>query len=239
MTVREQRDELAGLMRCFLDGQITAFKFDELLDEFRESSDETVRYAIEGAWYHYDDCDDHLVTLSKPEWDFFQRLLLLLESDNTIEITTTRRWHWSQAVAFAALVGLLGLAIQIGWRSQLLVAAIPFGVVSVTISYVRARTRRDGPYEAILSPFASFAELKSTFASVTTFRKTRYPRTLEQRRIRSPLMNLVYQLQFFAAWLVFSPVPLLAQTFPVTEIRTRVRAAKRASHPIGRHSRQP
>lgn len=225
MTVREQRDELAGLIRSFLGEQITAFKFDELLDAFRNSPDETVRYVTGAAWYHYDDCDDHFVTLSKPEWDYFQRLLLLLESDNTIEITTTRRWHWSQIAASAALIGFLWLAIKIGWGSQLLIVAIPFGVVSISISCLRARGRRDGPYDAILSPFASFAELKSTFDSVTTFRKTHYPRTLERRRIRSPLMNLAYQLQFFAVWLVFSPVPLLVQTFPLRETRTRIKAA--------------
>jgi hypothetical protein len=222
--VREQRDELAGVIRSFLDEQITAFKFDELLDEFRESTDETIRYVTGAAWYHYDDCDDHFVTLSKPEWDYFQRLLLLLESDNQIEITTKRRWHWSQVVALAALAGFLWLAVQVGWGSQLLIAAIPFGVVSISISYLRARTGRDGPYDAVLSPFASFAELKSTFDSVTTFRKTRYPRTLERRRIRSPLLNFAYQLQFFAGWLMFSPVPLLVQTLPVTETRTRIKA---------------
>ena len=95
---RAQRDGLANTIRQFLREQSTAFEFDEALDDYRSSTDPTVRFVTNAAWLHYDDCDDHIVTLSKREWDYFQRLLLLLESDGQIAMTSTRRWSWTQLI---------------------------------------------------------------------------------------------------------------------------------------------
>lgn len=66
---RAQRDEVAAAVRQFLDEAVTAFEFDERLDQFRNSPDSAVRFVAQGVWLHYDDCDDHLVALTKPEWD--------------------------------------------------------------------------------------------------------------------------------------------------------------------------
>jgi hypothetical protein len=84
MVNRDDRNRLAELIRRYLDEDIMAFDFDEALDEFRESADDAVRFVSDALWYHYDDCDDHLVVLSKQEWNYFQRLLLLLESNSTV-----------------------------------------------------------------------------------------------------------------------------------------------------------
>ncbi|TWU30305.1 hypothetical protein [Bythopirellula polymerisocia] len=65
MIVREARNGLAALIRRYLNEQLTAFEFDDALDEFHESSDDAVRFVADSVWYHYDDCDDHLVVLNK------------------------------------------------------------------------------------------------------------------------------------------------------------------------------
>jgi len=222
---RKRRDELATVVRRFLDEDITAFDFDEQLDDFRDSPDSAVRFVAHAVWYHYDDCDDHLVTLSKPEWDYFQRLLLLLESDGGVQTTTSRRWSISQVVAFIALLGFAWVGFHLGWGSQLLVAAIPFGIVSMGISWFRRTTAEVGPYDPIIFPFATFSDLKSTYEA-DTFKKSRYPRHIQSRRIRSPIMNAVYQFQFYVMWSVLSPIALLFQMLPAMETQTRVIAAE-------------
>ena len=61
------RQELASTIQAFLASEITAFEFDDRLDAFRSSNDPVIQYAVEAVWHFYDDCDDHLVCLEKPE----------------------------------------------------------------------------------------------------------------------------------------------------------------------------
>lgn len=220
---RVQRDGLADTIRQFLSEQSTAFEFDEALDDYWESADPTVRFVTNAVWYYYDDCVDHIVTLSKPEWDYFQRLLLLLESDRVIAITSTRRWSWTQLAACASLLAFAWCICLFGWGQHLLVFAMPFGVVSIFISFVRQQTQSTGPYDQILTPFPTFTDLSATYRSAATFTKNRYPRILTNRRIRSPLAEFGGRLYMYAAWLMLSPIPLLVQTFPMTETRTSVK----------------
>ena len=221
---RSRRDRLADIIRQFLNEESTAFEFDEALDDYRNSADPTVQFVTNTIWYHYDDCTDHLVTLSKPEWDYFQRLLLLLESDRQIAITSNRRWSWTQLVACTSLLGFAWCLWQFGWGQHLLVFSIPFGVVSIFISCVRNRTRSTSSFEQILCPFPTFTDLSATYRSVPMFTKNRYPRPLTKRKIRSPVAEFGLRLQLYAAWLMLSPIPLLVQSFPITETQVSIKA---------------
>ena len=55
--------------------------------------------AVHEALFHYDDCKEHFVVASKAQWDFFNRLLLLIASDAEIAVATRRSWHPSQSIA--------------------------------------------------------------------------------------------------------------------------------------------
>jgi hypothetical protein len=221
---RAQRDGLAHAIRQFLSEQSSAFEFDEALDDYRSSADPTVQFVTDAVWYNYDDCDDHIVTLSKPEWDYFQRLLLLLDSDRQIAITLTRRWSWTQLVACVSLLAFVWCIWHFGWGQHLLVFSIPFGVVSIFISFVRNQERSSGPYDQVLTPFSTFSDLSAAYRSAATFTKNRYPRCLANRRIRSRVAEFGVLLQMYAAWLMLSPIPLLAQSLPLTETQTSVKA---------------
>ncbi len=221
---RTQRNDLAATIRRFLQEKLSAFEFDEALCPFRTSTDAVVRYVAEAVWFHYDDCTDHLVALTKPEWDYFQRLLLLLESNGSVEVTTIRCWSWTQLLAAGALFGFTEAVWHLGWGMHLLVLAMPFGLISLGISRVRRGTISSSPYDPIVFPFGSFGDLRQAYDSVG-FKKDRYPRKMQPRRIRSPLMNAALQLQFYTLWLMLSPVVLSWQMFPAFE--TRVRALQK------------
>jgi len=222
---RAARLALAEQIRQFLDEQTSAFRFDEALVPFHASSDPTVRFVARTVWFHYDDCQDHFVTLSKPEWDYFQRLLLLLESDQQIELISERRWSWTELLALGCLIGFGWCVWQFGWGLHLLAFSIPFGIVSMIIARLRERTISRGAYDPILTPFASFAELSEAYRTTAGFAKKRYPRGLARRRIRSGVSEFGLRLQWYAVWLMLSPIPLLVQTLPISETRTRVKPA--------------
>jgi len=208
------RARLSGLIQRFLNGDITAFQFDEALDEFRGSNDSVIAFTVDALWYFYDDCDDHHVALPKWQWDYIQRLLLLLASNCTVHTQSKWCWSWTQLAAAVCLALFVVLAIQVGWGAHLLIASIPFGMASIALSKVpRATPFSADPLTHIIHPFATFADLRTAYEAVQ-FQKARYPRDIGDRRIRSEFSDRLNSVELHAGWLVLAPLPLLFQMFP-------------------------
>ena len=103
MFSRYDRDRLVEVIIRYLNEELTAFKLDEALSEIGvRTKDETVKQVVNLFWYHYDDVEDHKVVASKEEWDYFQRLLLILKSDaKIVQETGKRKWTLRQVVVTA------------------------------------------------------------------------------------------------------------------------------------------
>ena len=220
---RHSRDRVASEVRRFLNSEITAFAFDEAIYDI-ESDDPTVRDIVYRLWHHYDDCMDHMVSLSKTEWNYFQRLLLILESDRHIKTEVRREWHWSQLLAIVSLLGFVFVAFQMGIGQHLLAISIPFGLVSMSIAYFRRRAHRAQVPDVsfyTLAPFATFTELWDTYRSVGGFKKQRF-RSEADTKIRSDAMNRILMIPTWLGWLMFSPLVLLVQSLPQQKGTTNV-----------------
>jgi hypothetical protein len=223
---RDARDKLVGIIQDYLEERITAFTFDEHINELTfRTEDETVKHAVRMLWFHYDDCKDHKVVLCKEEWDYFQRLLLLLRSDASVHFERLRIWSWHQAVAALLLSCFLAVAMVLGWGMHLFLVNLPLGVGSIVLSRSK-RTMFSDEWEerARLTPFTSLAQVSNLRRGVFGFKKRPYPATLAKRAIRSPGMSMALDLQFLAVWSLFSPVALCMQVFPIKYERVNVRA---------------
>ena len=175
---RKSRDALVAVINRYLDGETTAFQFDEEKFQIvRNSEDSTVIYAVCELWYFYDDCKNHKVWLTKEEWNYFQRMILVLESNAQIEVTKRRRWDYTQLIALAALSLFVYAVTWLGLRIQLVALVIPFGVVSIAISRSRSRAAANkvDKNQLALVPFSSLSELIHLRRSVANFRKRKYP----------------------------------------------------------------
>jgi hypothetical protein len=172
-------------------------------------------------WYHYDDCQDHKVVASKEEWDYFQRLLLILKSDAELQHHSRRVWSSSQVGAGLALAGFVWCATSWGWGENLLILAIPFGAFSILISQTRRRLHRDDHHSHY--PFESIGQLAAVRRQVgAAFSKRRWPTHLESRAIRSRTSAFGVALQFYSAWLVLGPLALLWQLLPARRVDSSV-----------------
>jgi hypothetical protein len=210
---RAARARLAEAIRRFVDEQISAFDFDEVVQEYQSSPDTAVRLVAQAVWYHYDDCVDHMAGLSKLEWDYFQRLLLLLDSESQVEVERVRRWSWTQLPALGCL-GALGWCVwRFGWGLHLLAYLVPCGLVSMAMSFLRGR-RKPGPYDRVLTPFSSFAELSAAYRKTVGFVKKRYPRTLKVRKVHSRVAMLGVWLNGFALLTLLSPIITASRCCP-------------------------
>jgi len=224
MTVdRKNRDALVAAINRFLDGQTTAFQFDDEIFGIK-SDDPTLSHIVCALWHFYDDCKDHKVQLSKEAWDYIQRLILVLRSEEHVEVSKRRQWDYTQLAAIGGLLLFLYAAYWLGFGMQLLALAIPFGLASIAISRRRAHkaTRNVDKTTIILTPFSSLSELIPLRRSVSAFRKRKYPAGMKPFKIRSPLEETAVKLQSYAAWLFFSPLVLMFQALPMTETETRI-----------------
>jgi len=222
---RYDRDALVEVINRYLADDLTAFKLDDALSDIAaRTKDETVQQVVHLFWYHYDDVEDHKVVASKEEWDYFQRLLLVLKSDaDLVEETGKRRWTARQAVAAVCLAVFGVVVAKTGWGYHLFWATIPLGGVSVLLKLWHSgleepRLRQQAP----LIPFGSVSELRSLRRKVNGFVKSRYPLRLGSRQIRGPVGNAFNWLHFVVVWLLFSPVTLLIQALPEREQRWKV-----------------
>ena len=225
MFSRYDRDALVEVINRYLADDLTAFKLDDALSDIAaRTKDETVKHVAEVLWYHYDDLEDHKVVASKEEWDFFQRLLLILKSDaDLVEETGKRRGTARQTVAAVCLVVFAVVVARTGWGYHLFWATVPLGGVSVLLKLwhsglEEAQLRQQTP----LIPFGSVSELRSLRRKVRGFVKSRYPLRLGSRQIRGPVSVAFNWLHFVVVWLLFSPVALFIQALPEREQRWKV-----------------
>lgn len=212
---REARRDLAALMRQFLHEELTAFQFDEAIHarRFGNSKDSAVRFVIYSVWHYYDDCKDHLVHFEKAEWDYFQRLLLLLETDRGID-RDPAHWSVAQLVALAALLSAGAAAWNWGlvWIPALF---LPMGVVAFALEWVSWRKPID-LMEPMCYPFATVGDLWAACDEVG-FRKEPYPRRLRdlfRSRQRPPTPNRDMWATHFVLCLIAAPLMLLLHLIP-------------------------
>jgi len=78
--------------------RITAFELDDALDRLaRSSQDRTLNFVSTLMWFHYDDLKNHKIHATKLQWDYFHRLLLLLESEyeaDFVRVRSSWREEW-------------------------------------------------------------------------------------------------------------------------------------------------
>jgi hypothetical protein len=222
---RDARNRLCDQIRSFLDGRLMAFAFNDAISRIHDETDDpTVHWTAQELWHFYDDCDDHSVALSKPEWDYLQRLLLVLQSGSQVVVQNAGwRWSYTQLAAFCALLGFGCCVCALGVGEQLFVVTIPFGIISMMISHWQSKLRLTQNRQiASIMPFSSLTQLRQTFLGIPQFQKLRYRPELKDARIREPSSQFVAFLPRYVGWLLFSPIPLLFQLLPSKETRTSV-----------------
>lgn len=226
---RPNRDRMATLIERFLNEEITAFAFDDELGQIGEASDDpTVDRVRVELWFLYDDLKDHTIVADKAMWDYLHRLLLLVRSDAQIETKFDRIWSGSQIIALALLITLGLVVVQFGWGQPLWALTTLFAIASGAIAWWRWHIPPEpSEKELTLTPFSSVAELRAVRRTLRGFKKRPYPSSLKHKRLRSPSIDAVQHI-FFASvilpifWLVFLPLILLWQTFPLRWETVRV-----------------
>ncbi len=223
---------MAKAIRAYMREEITAFQFDDALTEASNATDDkTVQTVGRALWFHYDDCRDHKIVACKEEWDYFNRLLLLLESDGEMEtVKSWSEWHPLQGAAALLFLAFLLIAIRVGFGEHLFAYALPFGPPSMLLAWLNSRRRKKTirTAEIALTPFPSVSSLLAARRRVGGFMKHRYPKAIVGRRIRNPIIDKLMWVPWSIAWCMFSPVALFFQMLPERESETRIKMTEQS-----------
>jgi len=221
MIDRQSRDIILEALRKYMNEEISAFEFDDILYEIN-SADKTVQEVISLLWHYYDDCKDHKIVADKETWDLFNRILLLLESDGELQICKKKRiWSIRNLIAGISLIPFIYIITRTGLGEHLFIFSIPFGIVSMLLSFFNAKSKFS--LDATIAPFPSFTSLRLIRSIVPKFRKIRYPKELSKRRIRNAIWGNIIFIPSHALWLILGPVGLFFQIFPDREIETKIK----------------
>lgn len=228
----KSREELASVVEDYLDDRISAFTFDQRIHEI-ETCDDSVSALVANLWSFYDDCKDHKAVLNKVEWDFMQRVLLFLRTDNEIadsfDANARHARDWSQWLALSLLLAQVVLLIV---DFSFLISVCLIGAIASYLIFLRreslekklfSKEERTRSYwlETAYYPFTGYGEIAQA-VKTTGFRKARYPKRLLGRRIRSWMEckfmdNIHLPLTRILLYVLFSPLILLYQCFPVSD----------------------
>lgn len=226
---------MAKAIRSYMNEESTAFQFDEaLFDASTGTNDKTVQSVRRALWFFYDDCKDHKIVATKEVWDYFNRVLLLLESDGEMEtVRSWRQWHPLQGVAALLFLAFTSIAIRVGFGQHLFAYALPLGPPSMLIAWLNARRRRKtvSTSQTALTPFPSVRSLLAARRRSGGFMRRRYPQAVDGRRIRDPIIDKLMWVPWSIAWCMFSPVALLVQMLPERESETRITMPEQSPPP--------
>lgn len=235
MVDRKARNRLGEVIDDYLEERIMAFEFDEQINS-NDTQDESVLELTGALWCFYDDLEDHQVVLGKQEWNFFQRILLFLKTDNEISDKYSCEFRsisdWTQWIALAALV--IQILLLVLYFDHVLFIVLMGGFISLPIELRRMHLqkllispeeRKAGEWMDLnFYPFSSTLEMLRA-ARKTGFRKQPYPERLTGRRIRSEYMEDVITVNsnIYEWWFhfIFSPFKLLSECSKISALATK------------------
>ncbi len=224
------RKQMADAIRSYLNEEIRSFRFSDALDDIRTQTDDPTVSLIADILYCRCDNDiqNHQVIASRREWDYFHRLLLVLDSDTELEVVKTRKWSPRQTIAASAVAIFVILALRVGWGIHLLALSAAFALVSILLDRWRYKeAARLDAKDIALTPFVSIPQILAARRRALRFSKRRYSGHLA-RRLRYAIIDMLVFLPFtlvaYAVRVILSPILLLSQAMPETDSKVRVTA---------------
>ena len=170
MIDREKRNQLASLIRQYLNGQAESADFEELPFEYYKSDDPALIFVADELPIQP---ENDANALTKQEWDYIQRLLLLLESNSTVSYQYSSDRSWTLPAAAVLLFTCLFIVLLTGFSWHLFLYFIPVGLATILLLFLGEPVPEVRPFDHIVTPFHSIADLGIAYDSAN-FVKQRY-----------------------------------------------------------------
>ena len=150
--------------------------------------------------------------------------LQVLHGDNRLPkriYKKKRIWSIRNLIAGISLIPFIYIITRTGWGEHLFIFSIPFGILSMILSFFNAKNKFT--LDTTIAPFPSFTSLRLIRIMVPKFKKIKYPKELSKRRIRNTIWGNIMFIPSSVMWLVLGPVGLFFQMFPDREIEIKIK----------------
>ena len=222
MVIKKDRDFLISIINDYIEQKINSRKFEDTIESIN-SKDSAVNFAVKELWYFYDDFAKHYASLDKYAWNYIQRILLLLKSDNCIEIKHRYKFTKANLSALLALIIYI-LIFLIFYKSYepftvyflLNLFAMP---VSLLISYYNQKLNFDKNIY-LYFPFNNYKELSKVRRKVQDFKKKKYKNCNNpiRSKFEETSLNFLHKL----LWFKLAPFALAFQAFPYKDEKVKI-----------------
>ncbi|WP_417389351.1 hypothetical protein [Gimesia sp.] len=204
MIDRERRNQLAALIRRYLDGRAPSTDFGALPFEYYKSDDPALIFVADELPIQP---ENDANALTKQEWDYIQRLLLLLESNSTVSYLYPRYRSWTQSGAAVLLFVCLFIVLLTGFSWHLFLYFIPVGLATILLLFLGEPVPEVRPFDHIVTPFHSITDLGIAYDSAN-FVKQRYHFLPRHSRENSSFEVYLSVLPIFLLWICVPPILL-------------------------------
>ncbi len=228
MISRKDRIAAAGLYSAFLNGHLDASCL-EVWQRVYESSDATIRHACEILADYDEDFEDDLHLMEKHEWDYLERVRLVLLSNAHLDRKTKCVLGARRILVAASLVCFASFVVVTGPGWHLLVGTSMLGIAVLCYGLIHSAWASEGNKEKqILEPFISAQQLNAIRRSTTDFQKSKFPPEWNDDSEFWDQFSLIINSFWIVVcgifMLVFSPLVLLVLALPEREGKFVVRA---------------
>ena len=215
-----QRRELADLFARYLDGTLADYGDTTAWKQLHKSDNPTIANGYQILLDQIEDTMFDAELLEKSEWDYLERVRLAVLSDAKIVKRKSFHFGWRNLLSGVGFFSFVMIAAHYGVGYHLLPVTASFALVIFAFTKVLPKKDSTSPYQSILSPFDSFADLKLAHRNAVSFKKHRYKkRTAEESSLAGKCFWIVIAS---CAMAVLSPVILLVLIFPDTEPKYHV-----------------
>ncbi len=230
MLNRIDRNDTAILYEAFFNGKIydSSDEVDTLIQEtcsrVENSDDPTVQMAYKIFIQHHEACGGEIHLIDKSEWDYLERIRLVLLSDaELLEHSQPINFNRQNLLSLLASTSFFLFWYLSGTGWHLLLYTVPLGLLLfLTQEVFTDKIPKLNLYQGIIEPFISLQQLEKTYHSVSNFQKNKFPAKYRNKKSWSWTSfegNLIILIM-----LIFSPLILLIMSIPDSNTQYTVSA---------------
>ena len=187
MICRDDRDAAVVVYDRMCEGEGAQVEPEEW-ERLRKSPDITVRHAMDILGSTFEDVLD-VSELEASEWDYLQRVRLVLMSDAELHRQRRFLWSWTDCIWPVLACAAAVILVCKGMGCYIVSALCLAGPFWMWIVYREGQWRRGKPaYWKIIQPFTSIRQLSAVYEQTPAFQKIRFP--ARRRRLLDGIRTL-------------------------------------------------
>lgn len=211
MVIMEERNRFIQLTNDYLDGKVAESDFFEKIDDFEEKSHDFTVSRVAGDIIGLDiGTENSDATTTKEDWDYFQRLLLILSSgsefeDNDKSVEPYNLGTFLIAITSIVLYFICIFQLHFSWiLCNIVISLIIILLVKLADFESSTTIKRPDCY-----PFDNLSEIRKAVQLSGSFRKRKFKGDADNRKESNKTLSILEKAFGYAMLILLAPILIL------------------------------